>query len=799
MSSAVRHRVLLVDDDQAIRRLVGTVLQRAGYEVDFAEDGGAGLTKALARDYDLLVVDQEMPVRNGRELLEHLAQSGPLPPTIVLTGHGSEELAVELMKLGACDYISKTAPAALTEMLPLALARAVAQHELRLQKQQAEAALRQSQQLLLATLESTADGILAVTTDGKVLTYNRRFLQMWRIPEHVAHAATNGALIQHVLDQLEAPHAFLTSIEQTLRSATDKFDTLHFKDGRVFERYSSPLTMDGKIIGRVWNFRDVTERHQVEQQLRKRSEELSERLRELHCLFEVSRLFENPELSIEQLVCKALELILTAFRDPQAISARCVLEGKVHQLTTYEETQWKLAAPVMGGERLLGAIEVCRAKDPPSGEAPFLDEEASLLNTLGEMLGRQIVRLRAEAEVRRLKQQIEYILGATNTNLRIIDTENNIHYVNPTWQQQLGDPQGKKCYQHFANRAQPCSDCGAVKALTDKQVVVTEQTLGNEDQRVYQVSTVPFQDESGRWMVAEVCTDITERKKMESQLAQAQRLEAIAHLASGVAHELNTPIQYISDNVRFLRDAFSHFQHLLHLIERSLDCDEQHPSWAEKLAAVRSAIADSQLRFLLEQAPVAAEESLEGAMHMAGIVQALKEFAQPSGSDRQTTEIGRAIDTTLSICRSRWTHVAEIVLCMEPDLPPVACNPADFNQVILQLVVNAAQAIAAVPGASHGKSKGTITITARSDGPWLELSVTDTGIGIPPEIQSKIFDPFFTTREVGQGSGQGLSLVYAIVVKKHGGSITFDTQPGRGTSFVVRLPLAQQPVEAAVS
>jgi len=791
VNTAARHRVLLVDDDPATRRLVAKVLQQAGYEVDFAEDGGVGLAKALARDYDLLVVDQEMPVHSGQELLHRLSQSGPLPPTIVLTGHGSEELAVELMKLGMCDYIRKTTPLALMEMLPLALARAMAQHQLRAEKQRAETALRESQQLLLATLESTADGILAVTTDGKVLAYNRRFAEMWRIPPEVLQKGTDGALIQYALEQLKDPDGFLTGIEQLTGSAVCGFDALHFKDGRVFERYSCPLTLDGKIVGRVWNFRDVTERHNVEQQLRTRTEELDKRLKELRCLFEVSRLFENCDLSVRQIVLEALEIVPTAFRDPQAVSARCVLDGRTYQVAPYVETQWKIAAAIMDGNQLLGAIEVCYLHEVPAGAGnPFSEDEICLLNTLGEMLGRNIARIRAEAQVRRLKQQIEYILAATNTSLTVIDANYQVCYVDPHWQRRLGNPDGKKCYQYIKHSPRPCNDCGAVKALASKELVVSEHTIGTDDPRVFHVSSVPFQDDSGQWLVAEVWRDITELKQMERRLAQAQKLEAIGHLSAGIAHELNTPIQYVDHNIRFLRHVVASAEKLVALLEQLATCGEDHEGRSVPASELQRAIAEADTRFYVQEAHGAIAQSIEGLQQMAKIIQAMKEFSQPGANDKQVIDINRTVQIACTACRSRWKETAELKLQLSSAPLCVACNPDDLNQVMLHLLDNAAQAIAAAAD-GNGKCKGTITVQTRQQGDWAEISVEDTGVGIAPEIQDKIFNPFFTTKDVGQGSGQGLSVVYAIVVQKYGGFIDFDTQPGKGTRFTIRLPLAE--------
>lgn len=178
---------------------------------------------------------------------------------------------------------------------------------------------------------------------------------------------------------------------------------------------------------------------------------------------------------------------------------------------------------------------------------------------------------------------------------------------------------------------------------------------------------------------------------------------------------------------------------------------------------------------------------------MAAIVRAMKDFSHPGGQQKQAVDLNRAIENTLTVSRNEWKYVADLVTDLDPSLPPVACLPSDFNQVVLNLVVNAAQAVAnVVRDGSNGK--GTITVRTRREGDWAAVHIEDTGTGIPEEIHTKVFDPFFTTKEVGQGTGQGLAIAHAIVVERHGGSISFETQVGRGTAFVIRLPITGEPL-----
>ena len=174
---------------------------------------------------------------------------------------------------------------------------------------------------------------------------------------------------------------------------------------------------------------------------------------------------------------------------------------------------------------------------------------------------------------------------------------------------------------------------------------------------------------------------------------------------------------------------------------------------------------------------------------MAAIVSAMKEFSHPGSQERRAIDLNRAIETTVTISRNEWKYVAEVHTQLDPNLPLVPCLAGEINQVLLNLVVNAAHAIADI--AAQGRpGMGTITLSSRRDGDWVEISVADTGTGIPENIREKVFDPFFTTKELGKGTGQGLMLAHSVVVKKHGGSIWLDSEVGKGTTFFVRLPLS---------
>jgi PAS domain S-box-containing protein len=282
----------------------------------------------------------------------------------------------------------------------------------------------------------------------------------------------------------------------------------------------------------------------------------------------------------------------------------------------------------------------------------------------------------------------------------------------------------------------------------------------------------PIRDGEGRVVgAAHVAWDVTHIKQLERQIAHVQKLESIGQLAAGIAHEINTPIQYIGDNARFLQEAFRDVvsyagAHTAHLPPDDFD-------------------------YLQNEIPKALEHLLHGVDQVAHIVGAMKEFSHPGPIEKIPVDINRGIESTILVSKNEWKYVAEVTTDLDPELPPVPCLAGDFNQVLLNLIVNAAHAIEEVVGGSG--SKGSIRISTRKETGFAEIRVSDNGCGIPKDIQGKIFDPFFTTKPVGKGTGQGLALAHSVIVQKHKGNIRLESEPGRGTTFIIRLPLEHEP------
>ncbi len=281
---------------------------------------------------------------------------------------------------------------------------------------------------------------------------------------------------------------------------------------------------------------------------------------------------------------------------------------------------------------------------------------------------------------------------------------------------------------------------------------------------------------------------IAEVKLKNQQLLQAQKLESIGQLAAGIAHEINTPMQFVYDNLEFLSECSDKLFEVVEVYDRNLNVTGPQRSWEERSAEVARVAESTRFEHVRAETPKAIRESLEGIQRVINIVRAMREFSHPGQEEQVGVNLNNAVHTTATMSRNRWKDIAEMEFDLDPDLPTLRCVPAEVNQLLLNLVVNAADAIAEKLGSNSGH-QGTITVRTRCDSGLIVLEVADTGCGIPPDIRNRIFDPFFTTKDPGKGTGQGLSICYNVVVKKLRGSIDVQSTPGEGTRFTVTIPI----------
>jgi len=286
-----------------------------------------------------------------------------------------------------------------------------------------------------------------------------------------------------------------------------------------------------------------------------------------------------------------------------------------------------------------------------------------------------------------------------------------------------------------------------------------------------------------------------ELERLELDRRASQRLEAVGQLAAGIAHEINTPLQYVGDSVTFLRDAVDELMVLTDQYRAALYTDAPIPL-AERRRRMREAEDQADLAYLRERIPAAFARTEDGIGRVRSIVQAMKRFSHTSTADAAAADINEAIETTLLVSRNEYKYIADVVSDLA-DIPPVICNIGELNQVFLNLIVNAAHAIEET--VAGGDRRGLIHISTRLDEADVVVAISDDGPGIPAALQERIYEPFFTTKEVGKGTGQGLALARA-TIERHAGSLECSSMPGEGTTFTVRVPVqppATRTAEAA--
>ncbi|MCG8488596.1 MAG: ATP-binding protein [Chromatiales bacterium] len=285
---------------------------------------------------------------------------------------------------------------------------------------------------------------------------------------------------------------------------------------------------------------------------------------------------------------------------------------------------------------------------------------------------------------------------------------------------------------------------------------------------------------------------IEDLNQTRHQLVQSEKMAAVGQLSAGIAHEINTPIQYIGDNTHFLQEACTDLQSLLEGYKTLLTATKQGQVASGLLSDLEDQLAETEPDYLFEEIPGAINQSLEGVEKIATIVSAMKVFAGPETHEKVETDINLAITSTVNVSTNVWKYHAEIMTELDPQLPTISCIPQELNQALLNIIANAVDAIAAVTGDGEQGGKGRITIRTGVEDDSVLIEVSDTGTGIPEEIRSKIFDPFFTTRALGKGIGQGLNVVYHTIVVQHRGTIDVQTEVGEGTTFSIRLPRDSQ-------
>lgn len=298
-----------------------------------------------------------------------------------------------------------------------------------------------------------------------------------------------------------------------------------------------------------------------------------------------------------------------------------------------------------------------------------------------------------------------------------------------------------------------------------------------------------YRDAEGRTAgIVGVMLDITERKQLEKKLLQARKLESIGRLAAGIAHEINTPAQYISSNMRFLEEALGDLRGVFEFVMRLPEEFKKAKPGNEFVDEIETLLKAADPEYLLTEIPRSITQSLEGMDHVSRIVRSMRDFARPDMGEKTVVNLNKVIENSIILSQSEWKSVAAVETDFDPSLPAVSCLTGEMNEVFLNLMINAAHAVEQAGHKADG-NKGSIAVSTRRKDDFVEIRFRDNGCGIPESIQHRIFEPFFTTKEVGRGIGQGLNVSYRVITELHGGSMDFITEEGKGTTFTIRIPI----------
>jgi PAS domain S-box-containing protein len=432
----------------------------------------------------------------------------------------------------------------------------------------------------------------------------------------------------------------------------------------------------------------------------------------------------------------------------------------------------------------LGCLVVA---DPAPGDME--PERASDLAAIA----RQIVRL---LELRRTLLSYHTVIDGVGNVVFHLDEDGRLVSLTPTWSSLTGFSVVRSVGQRLSDFVHDDDRARVSAALADAHTAAAAPIecrlcrLTGDDVAV-EVASRRLVDEDGRALgLVGVIADITERQAREVEAQHLQKLEALGRLSAGLAHEINTPIQFVGDNARFLAESYEAMLKLVLTYRRILDTSSGAISWWERQELVQEAEAEADVDYLAEEVPTAVRQSLEGIERVASLVRAMKTFSHPGTSGQVAADLNEALRATMTVARNQIRYIADAVLDLGDDVPAVVCNIADLNQVFLNMVINAADAI------QEKGDHGTITVSSRRDGDDVSITVSDTGAGIPRDLQRRIFEPFFTTKKVGRGTGQGLALARAVICDQHSGKLTLTSEIGVGTTFTIRLPVLGRPGEA---
>jgi len=725
------------------------------------------------------------PAARKEKLL--LAEAGVASLVAVPMSVEERLLGVLVLASDTPQDATRLSGSALLDQVTLLFANAI-------ERRNAGSALRESESLARAILDALPANICVMNKRGQLTMVNRAWAATGPQSTPLGGQDVRLGLGDNYLEACrrdegnpfaaQAREGVLAVLSGRTRSFRMEYPGQLAGDQRWFVLQATPLAR-GKT-GAVASHRDITERMRAVKELRESEERfriIVETAQEgvLRVDTSVAITYANPRTcamlgyTAEELVGRPLTDVLDPLDHP-------LLQQKIKRRLQGHSDQYELRFRHKNGHRIWTMMSASPVRGP----------DGVVVGSIG-MVTDISDRVRAEARLRRNEARYRSLVESMHEGLIMTKRTGVVSYVNDRFCAMLGRKRGEFTGRMIVDFADEASRERLDRLLSVRHAEGAEEILWEHGsgRHVYSlVSPSTFVDEEGR--VAgffAVVTDTTERKSLESQLLQSQKLEAIGQLAAGIAHEINTPAQYVGNNVQFIKGAFEDISAVLAATRELTESAKTACPGPEELAALERLMAERDIEYLSGEVPGAIAQTLEGVERISTIVRSVKQFAHPGAAVMAPADLNESMKSTATVSRNEWKYVAELDLDLDAGLPLVVCMIGEINQVVLNLIINAAHAIADAKKIDP-RREGRVTLSTKLAPPWAEIRVADTGTGIPESVQARIFDPFFTTKEVGRGTGQGLTISRSIVMDKHKGQLFFETREGEGTTFVVRLPLA---------
>ena len=616
---------------------------------------------------------------------------------------------------------------------------------------QREAVLQKSEARFRTAFDSSSDCILI---------WDRDYNYLYANPAAIEHVGTKKDKVmgKNIRDGLghvpDFMHLWMSRIDRIFKTGKEmrvQDETLMQGKRFLTDSVLSPIRdSNGEVFAACVVYRDLTSHKKTEEALMVRTKELDERVKELNCLYGISSLVQEPDISLDEIFQGVVDLIPSSWLYPEMTCARITLENKEYRTENFKESRWKQSSDIfVHGERS-GSVEVCYLwENPGIDERPFLKEERNLINAIAERLGKISALKLTEKAFKSEHEKFQGVLNAIGEGLFIVNRNFLIEYHNEVAGKHFGDYQGRKCYHIFSNTKAPCTFCPLDEVIEHNKTIGIETAIPGG--RTYNMVYSPFKDMDDNVKAIVILKDITKKKRLEAESIRAGHLASLGELAAGVAHEINNPIAGIIGYAEILRDEF-----------RERNEDDEIP-----------------IRIIRE------------GDRVAEIVKNLLAFSRDRKEEHSPAYIQDILSDAFALVERQLAKDGiKLKVNVSPDLPKIKVRTQEIQQVFLNIISNSRYALNERFSESHKHkvfriSGETLEIEAKK---YVRITFHDLGTGISPHILDKIADPFYSTKPKNEGTGLGLSISHGII-KNHGGKLWFESIQGEYTKVMVDLPL----------